>query len=510
MSFTLRAAALLLASSPLSLGAAVSNVLVNNPAADTTSKDTQCESVVVRIDGNTLLAAFFDSGSTSAGSHWNGLARSTDNGATWTDLGTLPPSTPGDADRRRLARSAQTGAVYFASTGFSTLAAIPVFRSTDAGLTFAAPVNAAPGSVDADYASIEVDNQPASPFYGRVYVTYREFIGATGTKVSRSTDGGATWAPSGGVTLASSTTSHGPSLAMLTSGGVGVAFFDQGTPASIKFARSTDGGVTFTAPTTVTNLATTGVDGDLGLGFRTNAYPRLGVNRATGAIYAVYNDTVVGDKGNVYFRGSTDGGVTWSAPVLVPDDGTARAQFLPSIGVAPDGSKILVTWYDRRSDPNDTLVEYWGALGTPSGGTASFGPSFRISSARFAPVVGGDASVPSEFFSDYEQMAADNGGFDVTWSDGRDASTFSGAARKNLNIRYSRIGTQLLRGDANGDFTRGVADVFYLINALFAGGLPPVSACQGDANHDGSVNVADVFFLINFLFAGGAAPSPPC
>jgi hypothetical protein len=66
----------------------------------------------------------------------------------------------------------------------------------------------------------------------------------------------------------------------------------------------------------------------------------------------------------------------------------------------------------------------------------------------------------------------------------------------------------LRRGDANGDGTIDVADVFYLINALFAGGPQPPSTCVGDANNDGKVDVADVFYLINFLFAGGPPPSP--
>ena len=66
-----------------------------------------------------------------------------------------------------------------------------------------------------------------------------------------------------------------------------------------------------------------------------------------------------------------------------------------------------------------------------------------------------------------------------------------------------------LRGDANGNGARDVADVFYLINALFAGGAPPANACRGDVNADGNVDVLDVFALLNFLFAGGPPP-PPC
>jgi hypothetical protein len=59
-------------------------------------------------------------------------------------------------------------------------------------------------------------------------------------------------------------------------------------------------------------------------------------------------------------------------------------------------------------------------------------------------------------------------------------------------------------GDADGNGTRDVNDVFYLINHLFAGGPLPIGPV--DVDNSDSVDVADVFYLINFLFAGGPAP----
>jgi hypothetical protein len=67
----------------------------------------------------------------------------------------------------------------------------------------------------------------------------------------------------------------------------------------------------------------------------------------------------------------------------------------------------------------------------------------------------------------------------------------------------------LLKGDADGNGAIDVADVFYLINNLFAGGPPPANQCVGDANSSGTVDIADVFFLVNYLFASGPAPAPP-
>jgi hypothetical protein len=66
-----------------------------------------------------------------------------------------------------------------------------------------------------------------------------------------------------------------------------------------------------------------------------------------------------------------------------------------------------------------------------------------------------------------------------------------------------------LRGDADTNGGRDLSDVFFIINALFAGGPSPLGPCGGDANGDGVVDVADVFYLINFFFAGGPPP-PPC
>jgi hypothetical protein len=60
------------------------------------------------------------------------------------------------------------------------------------------------------------------------------------------------------------------------------------------------------------------------------------------------------------------------------------------------------------------------------------------------------------------------------------------------------------KGDANGDGSVNVNDIFYLINFLFAGGPAPKG--RANVNGDSAVSVQDVFYLINFLFAGGAAP----
>jgi hypothetical protein len=496
-------AALLLASWAAPAVDLPSNVLVNNPAADSTNQDTQAMCAITRLDATTLVAAFADSGSFIGNSKFTGYSRSTDNGATWTDLGALPTSTAGDAADAHLSRHASSGALLLQTLSFT--GGIQLFKSTDGGVTWLAPVNSSPGSATADSPALVSDNFAASPFYGRVYVAYREFSGTTGEKVSVSTDAGATWGPSGGTLISAANAGQGANLVVLPSGTLAAFYFLQGTPSSIVVKRSTDGGATFDTASTVTTLATTGVNGTLGFPYRTNAYPHAAVNPVNGDLYVAYNDNSL-DAGDIFFRRSTDHGVTWSGPVKLNDDLTTRAQFHPAIAVTPDGSHLLVAWYDRRAD--GTSLEYWGVRGSVVLAGVTFGANFPISDTSWAPVYGVDPVVNSVFLTDYEEVAANNEAFDVVWSDGRDTAPVS--MRKNQNVRYTRIVASSLRGDVNGDGTRDVSDVFALINFLFAAGPAPVSTCHGDANDSGTVDVADIFTLINFLFASGPAPAPPC
>jgi hypothetical protein len=65
----------------------------------------------------------------------------------------------------------------------------------------------------------------------------------------------------------------------------------------------------------------------------------------------------------------------------------------------------------------------------------------------------------------------------------------------------------VMRGDATADGIVNIADVVYLVNYLFTGGIKPCPMEAGDATCDGIVNIADVVYLVNYLFTGGPPPS---
>src|SRR4051812_8000792 len=91
--------------------AAFSNVLVDNPAADVGTNDTQSETALV-LAGSTVLVAYNDSGSNQSNNKFTGFSVSGDGGATFADRGSLPTSTAGDAGDPALARDAVSGKIY--------------------------------------------------------------------------------------------------------------------------------------------------------------------------------------------------------------------------------------------------------------------------------------------------------------------------------------------------------------------------------------------------------------
>jgi hypothetical protein len=69
---------------------------------------------------------------------------------------------------------------------------------------------------------------------------------------------------------------------------------------------------------------------------------------------------------------------------------------------------------------------------------------------------------------------------------------------------FTVVGDVTLIGHTTGDITNdgivNMADLVYLINYLFRGGVPPRVPQTADIDHNGLINVADVTSLVDFLF----------
>jgi hypothetical protein len=420
------------------------NILVNDPARDTTTNDTQSETSTIAF-GNTVLTAFNDSGSHALNStKFTGWSRSTDGGATFTDMGELPTNTNGDAGDPVLVRDNVSAAVYLATLSLGLPNVVQVFKSTDGGATFGVPVNACPGFTggDLDKDWMAVDNA-AGAGQGTVYLVIRDFGSNNGIRLTKSTNGGATWGPSNGTAIVSGDTVQGAWVAVGPDHAVYVFWYDGASPQHIYVRKSTDQGNTFGPTITVATLATTGIDGDLGLGFRTNAFPQAVVNPINpNFLYATYADKGSSpDRCNIYFTQSLDGGSTWSTPVKVNDDATTRDQWQPALAIKPNGSQLFIGWYDRRNDPGNSLIDTYGAIAAISGPTVTFRPNVKITTASFPAVYNVDPAIASDYMGDYDSASGDNTYFYYTWGDNRDNSL--ARSSKQANVRFARISTDL-------------------------------------------------------------------
>jgi hypothetical protein len=423
------------------------DALVNNNSGSTgTANFTQSETSVLAFGGR-VLVAYNDSGSNAGGTNkFTGYSYSTDNGNTFTDGGTLPTSTSGDAGDPVLARDETTGTIYFATLSFSG-PGDQIFRSTDNGVTWSAPVNGAPGIAagNGDKEWIAVDNY-AGAGRGNLYHVIRDFGAGNGIFFYRSTDGGNTFTPNSGTLIASG--NQGAFVTVSPDHAV-EAYWYAGT--SIMMRKSTDLGVTFGPAITVATGLVGGTNGDLGLtgirqgtstasGFRSNEFPHAVVNPVTGAIYVTYNNKGAGtDKADVFFVQSTNGGSTWSTPVKVNDDTTTTDQWQPTLAVTPDGTRLGIFYSSRQEDTaGDNLFKYYGRIGAISGSTVTFAPSFAVSDTASLPEFGRDSVVNSVYMGDYNTASATNGAFYVSWSDNR-SDLPGGAPRKDPNVYVKAI-----------------------------------------------------------------------
>ncbi|MEJ7764126.1 MAG: sialidase family protein [Acidimicrobiales bacterium] len=95
-------------------------------------------------------------------------------------------------------------------------------------------------------------------------------------------------------------------------------------------------------------------------------------------VYAAWPDGRNGDP-DIFLSRSTDGGRAWSGAQRLNDDrtGTGTQQYLPRLGVAPDG-RVDAVFYDRRDDSTNTFSHVYYT--SSSDGARRFGPNTRLTS----------------------------------------------------------------------------------------------------------------------------------
>src|ERR1041385_4487894 len=201
------------------------------------------------------------------------------------------------------------------------------------------------------------------PHAGNLYIGWTQFtLAASDLLFARSTDGGKTWSQPIKLNSVSGLPRDDNGALEGFHGIVGpdgALYTIWDGRDGIMMATSHDGGATFSKDRRIIP-AGPGYFGITGVS-RSNGFPQIGMDmrggKHGGNLYIAWSDYSNGDV-DVFISSSADEGKTWSAPVRVNSDPihNGRDQFFQWMAVDPQSGAVNLIFYDRRTDNLQTTV----------------------------------------------------------------------------------------------------------------------------------------------------------
>jgi hypothetical protein len=374
----------------------------------------------------------------------------------------------------------------------------------------------------ADRESGWADNNPSSPFFGRLYISWNDFDAANANIFSiHSTDGGATWSsPVMVSTQATFVRDVQITGDLAGSGTIYVAGMDEGgggfphDDTNLIF-KSTDGGNTWANTYTGTSFPGPGVcaSGYFAGMFSTNGcYWRhegwgepAAINNFVHLVYAQHGTG--SDPGDVYYIRSTDGGVTFGTPLKLNTDATTRPQWQPNLSVSPTGT-LLATWYDARDsadtdcvygDPTSPCYKMYSRKSNDNGATwlADDTLSDVISPLPEQP----DPGIQPNYAGDYDYGSAITSKHVTSWTDGR--VTINAVSQQDAFTDRDLVGFSVATADpACGSLVIGTAPTDFQI--ILSDPADPSTVQASDFTVNGTpadtANLSNGNQTIDFIF----------
>ncbi len=388
-----------------------------------------------------------------------------DGGQTWASIFKDPKTSTGErcfGSDPTVIYSVDDSAFYVGTLCYFTnpISEVQVWKSTDGGLTWTDSTKAAivitnqaeDESIDAtvfyDKELLAVDNNPDSPHYGRLYVTFIKFhmtlpsgrsdycpVQVAYTDNIPTLDPStAIWSHTAIVPDDPGAMGVGPSanqwaIPVVDDSGaldVGYAIEECNTAydPAMFFTRSVDGGASFSDPVQIDKPGQfadnpSRQDTLPAKNARLPISPSLVFDATRGRLlWAYQNNLHRGVSGaDISLQTSDDFGATWSDAETISLTETAAAaprdQFFPWLSVDESGN-VHAIWYDNRNDLANKLIETFQALSTDGGETWS---QTDISTAAWDP--GQSFFTCGCFIGDYNAIAASDDVIYPVWTDGR-------------------------------------------------------------------------------------------
>jgi hypothetical protein len=401
----------------------------------TTGPEAEEHIAVSPANSSTLVSAISDF-SLRGGYNTTKYAVSLNNGTTWTEafvplVGGAPATSDGKvwgANSDPVVAISKTGTVYLADLYFSTTnsdnsggfyVSTGTINSSTGAISFTQsstrPVlaNLDPGTSNfEDKEWIAVDNSSAATS-GNVYVSWTHFVGNNDwIDFSRSTNGGLSWSAPVQVSLpAQNGAVQGSQVAVGPNGEVYLAYevFFVGGQRKLYLTKSTNGGQSFSSPVAITPYFS---EPSFNSTYRKDSFPSLAVG-PEGNVYVAYAAQL--GKGrtsstDVEFIYSTNGGASFSSAVTL-NQVTTGQQFFPALAVDQGTGAVYASWFDTRNSSSARYYDVYASKITLSGGTLSVTPNTRVTTSLLD-------SGGTDFIGDYAGIAAGGGFAHPVWTSG--------------------------------------------------------------------------------------------
>ncbi|GAC1456122.1 MAG: hypothetical protein NVSMB8_02340 [Candidatus Limnocylindrales bacterium] len=292
---------------------------------------------------------------------------------------------------------------------------LAVSISDNYGASWYDPVLAvsASGYVFNDKEDVWADRNPASQFFGRVYLSWTQFRSIPGTAepvmFAYSTDAGLTWSAPNQITAAYNNGSRGGRQgSIMRSGPNGELYViledgDNLIGSQQVVLVSLDGGATFSKKISISPVSDI-ADPIPGANFRTDSFASAGVDQTTGTVYVAWSNRT-GTSAQIVVSKGTNQGQTWST--ASPVSGAEGYAFFQGLDVAPNGRVDIGYQVLNTNDPttygtgNAWIDSYY--VSSINGGWSA---PVKVSSARSDPAASSQNNLARQFWGDYNTMAS--------------------------------------------------------------------------------------------------------